>query len=273
MRTRLLILVKTYPTLSNKYDELVCTAGMKEDGTWVRIYPIPFRKLDYDQKYKKYQWIELDLIKNTADHRPESYRPVDFDAMTLGDSIGTEKGFWRTRKAVVLKRKPYTNMNALITEAQDASTGTSLAVFKPTKINDFIFEDVEREWDPAKLKKIEERAKQLNLFKKAENPFKVVNKLPYRFSYVFEDDEDKKSTLMIEDWEIGQLYWNVLAKHEGDEEKAREDVRKKYFEDFAKTKDLYFFLGTTKQFHSWSKNPFIIIVVFYPKADHQLLLF
>lgn len=61
--TRVLIAVKTYPTLSEKYDELVCTAGFLEDGTWIRIYPIPFRKLSYDKRYSKWQWIELDLVK------------------------------------------------------------------------------------------------------------------------------------------------------------------------------------------------------------------
>jgi hypothetical protein len=37
MRTKVLITVKTYPTISVKYDELVCTAGFREDGSWVRI--------------------------------------------------------------------------------------------------------------------------------------------------------------------------------------------------------------------------------------------
>jgi hypothetical protein len=37
----------------------------------------------------------------------------------------------------------------------------------------------------------------------------------------------------------------MFAKHEGDEAKACADVEKKYFTDFAKTKDLHFFLGTT----------------------------
>ena len=44
---KVLITVKTYPTISAKYDELVCTAGFREDGTWVRIYPVPFRKRSY----------------------------------------------------------------------------------------------------------------------------------------------------------------------------------------------------------------------------------
>jgi len=48
--TKVLITVKTYPSLSVTYDELVCTAGFKEDGSWVRIYPVQFRKLDYERQ-------------------------------------------------------------------------------------------------------------------------------------------------------------------------------------------------------------------------------
>ena len=60
--TKVLIVVKTYPTLSAKYDELVCTAGFREDGTWVRLYPVPFRKKSYNEQYKKYDWVEVDLV-------------------------------------------------------------------------------------------------------------------------------------------------------------------------------------------------------------------
>lgn len=42
--TKVLITVKTYPNLSTKYEELVCTAGFREDGTWIRIYPVQFRQ-------------------------------------------------------------------------------------------------------------------------------------------------------------------------------------------------------------------------------------
>ena len=56
IREKILILVKTYPTPSTKYIETVCTAGIREDGSWIRIFPIPFRTLDDYQKYRKYQW-------------------------------------------------------------------------------------------------------------------------------------------------------------------------------------------------------------------------
>ena len=77
--TRVLITVKTYPTLSTKYEELVCTAGFREDGSWIRLYPLQFRQRPYAQQYKKYQWIEIDLVKNEKDFRPESFRPVSHE--------------------------------------------------------------------------------------------------------------------------------------------------------------------------------------------------
>ena len=86
--TKVLIAVKTYPTLSGKYDELVCTAGFREDGSWIRIYPIPFRKLKYESQYKKWQWIILDLVKNQGDPRCESYRPTNIDdELELGETL------------------------------------------------------------------------------------------------------------------------------------------------------------------------------------------
>ena len=74
-KARVLITVKTYPLPSNKYEELVCTAGVLENGTWIRIYPIPFRSLPKDKKFEKYDWIEADLVRNNKDFRQESYRP------------------------------------------------------------------------------------------------------------------------------------------------------------------------------------------------------
>jgi hypothetical protein len=114
-REKILITVKTYPTLSGKYDELVCTAGFREDGSWVRIYPIPFRKKAYEERYSKYDWIEVDLIKNTSDFRPESYRPYSHDSeIKILKNIGTgKKRDWAVRKEIVLQNV-YNNMSVLI---------------------------------------------------------------------------------------------------------------------------------------------------------------
>lgn len=270
-KTRVLITVKTYPAISKKYEELVCTAGFLEDGTWIRIYPIQFRKKAYSQQYSKYEWIELDLVKNESDFRPESFRPISHD--TPIEKVGEIKpdgDTWEDRRKIVLK-KVHTNLNKLIEEAKDKNICTSLAVFKPSEILDFTYEEEkEREWPSDKLAQFQ----QLHLFEiDKNNNFKVVKKLPYKFSYVFKSDDGARRKIMIEDWETGQLYWNSLRRHDGDEAKACHDVRKKYFDDFAKTKDLHFFLGTTKQHHFTGKNPFVIIGTFHPKPFSQYKLF
>jgi hypothetical protein len=244
---KILITVKTYPTPSTKYDELVCTAGVTKDGKWVRLYPIEFRRLPYDKQYKKYDWIEILTERNSSDFRKESFRPIG-DCKITGH-IGTENN-WEERSDVLSKLKLYTNMKELIKDSKKPNY-TSLAFFKPTEILDFIIEEQESKWSRAENK-------QLELF--LPNDFKRVNKLPFKFKYEFKDDEGKTSKLSITDWELGALFF----KYKQDYKLACQKVKEKYFDDFTNKKDLYFFLGTTKEYHNTAKNPFIIIGTFRP---------
>jgi len=270
-KRKIFITVKTYPTLSKKYDELVCTAGILDDGSWARIYPLPFRKLDYDNRYRKYQWLEIPLRKNTSDPRPESYKVVDIVQIKLmGEPVGTAKG-WQERKRIIFSKNPiYTDLAELIERAK--RNELSLAIFKPTEIMEFVVKETEREWSKDKLSLLEAKARQLSLFQtveEAEREFSIVNKLPYKFFYRFRDRNGRQAKLMIEDWEIGMLYWNCLKNSAGNEQVAVSKVREKYFDSFIE-KDIYLFLGTTKQFHGWAKNPFVIIGVFYPPHEPYL---
>ena len=264
-KTKVLVTVKTYPTLSQKYDELVCTAGFLEDGSWIRIYPMPFRKLD--SGYKKWQWIELDLKKNESDKRKESFRPYDYNKIAFGAEIDT-KNEWAERKKYAYK-KVYTNMDKLIEEAKDANIGTSLAVFKPTEIIDFLCKPCERNWDEDKLKAIQARMRQGSLFeteeeRKERQYFKVAEKIPYDFIYVFKSENGKIHRMKIIDWEVGRLYLRYVHQYKLSEKEACKKVKEKFFDDFAKKRDLHFFLGTTLQFHSLGRNPFLIIGTFTP---------
>lgn len=171
-KEKVLITVKTYPSLSAKYDELVCTAGFKEDGSWIRIYPVQFRKRNYSQQYSKYQWIEIDLVKNTSDFRKESYRPVSHETeIKIVGEIKPDGDDWKERRKVVLNQV-YTSLSKLITEAKNKEIGTSLAVFKPSEIIGLEIKEVDREWSKEKL----DRLNQLNLFEFAdkEGKFEVV---------------------------------------------------------------------------------------------------
>jgi hypothetical protein len=271
LNARVLITVKTYPLPSRSYTELVCTAGLLDGEKWIRMYPIPYRFLQDQQKYPKYSWIELNLTRKKDDFRPESYSPklgVD-EPIKVYQQIGTDSE-WAARKSYVLK-EVFTSMNELVELAKDPSQRKSLATLKPSRIVDFIVEEDEREWKPKWL----EDLKQLNMFElpSQRGHKKLVRKLPYKFFYRFFSEGDKTPhKMMIEDWEIGALFWNCLYKTDGDEQAAVKLVKQKYLEEFSE-KDLYLFVGTTKQYHNFAPNPFVIIGVFYPPKSDQPLLF
>jgi len=259
---RILITVKTYPAISEKYKELACTAGFREDGSWIRLYPIPFRLLKEESRYSKYQWIEVDVDRNKADPRPESFRVLNTDNITLLHKLGTSREWEERRRIVLEKAQVYTNRDKLIKLAHENKT--SLAVFKPSKIKDFVIEDADPNWSQDKVTAILNDLKQGRLFEDQNiDDFKMMPKLPKKFSYIFTDDKGVTSKLMIEDWEVGQLYWSCL-KNYSDEEAAIK-VKEKYLDDFANTKDLYFFLGTTREWHiRKARNPYVIIGTFHP---------
>ncbi len=268
-KEKVLIAVKTYPVISESYTELACTAGFREDGSWIRLYPVPFRMLDQDKRYDKYQWVEVDIARSTKDQRPESHKVLNVDGMVLLDKIDTGKNRdWAERRRLILGRnKIYTNKKEIIAKAH--ANELSLVIFKPAKILGFTIEDAEPDWAPHKLQAIQDKLKQGNLFDEQNlADFQPVRKLPHKFSYRFLDDEGIESKLMIEDWEIGALYWNCLQAHGAVE--APKKVREKYMDEIANTKDLYLFLGTTREHHAKrAPNPFVIVGTFYPPHETQ----
>lgn len=267
-KERVLITVKTYPTLSRKYGETVCTAGVRADGTWMRIYPVPFRRLEEQEQYKKFDWVEADFIASRSDPRPETHHPADLAKLVPLDHMGTEDN-WRARRELLLKKaKVYDRLEPLLTGAKENKL--SLAIFKPAKIRGFIWEDDDRDWDPGKVAQMRDKTRQVELFREESwrETFNLIPKLPYAFSYQLEDADGRKSTMQVLDWECGQLYWNCLRRH-GGEEVALQKVKAKYLEEFGQ-RDLHFFLGTTQQFHSVAPNPWVIIGVFAPPHQHQM---
>jgi hypothetical protein len=137
-RHKVLITVTTYPQPSRSHDELVCTAGILENGEWIRIYPVPLSFLvdlkgNGQVKNVKYTWLELDLRKRTDDFRPESHSPINYDFRDLKiiEQLDT-KSNWYRRKEHVLKNV-YTSMTKLISHSK-APSNISLATFKPASI-------------------------------------------------------------------------------------------------------------------------------------------
>jgi hypothetical protein len=97
-RISLLINVKAYPAISQKYGEVVCVAGIRTDTPqpeWVRLYPVAFRDLPFASRFKKYQHVDLEATKHGGDNRPETYRP-NLDTLRVGDLLDTRRN-WALR--------------------------------------------------------------------------------------------------------------------------------------------------------------------------------
>lgn len=256
--------IKTYPNLSNKYGELVCTAGVC-GNRFVRIYPIKFRDLAHFEQFRKYQWIQLDLVKRPRDKdfRLESYSPAPGRKLRLLEHVGGRgRDCWRKRMEILGKVPLHRNLEELIGLARKEPF-PSLAMLKPEKILEFVIEPAPREWTDRQKSYF----RQPDLFEETR-PL-TLKKVPYKYSYRFTTEDGKERTMMIEDWETGALYWNCLKGCDGDEEAANAKVRAKY-EAIAANPGVFFFIGTTLANHLRSPNPFIIIGVASPNIDISL---
>ena len=270
---RVLVTVKAYPKPSGKYEELVCTAGLLDGSKWIRIYPVPYRFLAENQMYPKYSWVKVNLVRNSRDFRPESYRRRNGldEEFVVETTLGTEDA-WAARKAHVLS-EVFVSMNELIAMAR-GDEKKSLATLRPSQITGFKVQRSNREWK----EEWTNQALQSSFLEYAasQEPEKrrLVQKVPYDYYYEFLSEGDKSPRkLKIEDWEIGALYWHCLSQTQGDEVAANQLIRQKYFDTFRSYNDIYFFLGTTKRYHSVAPNPFIIVGVFYPPRSLQEALF
>jgi hypothetical protein len=203
-KKQVLITVKTYPNPSKKYKETVCVAGIDlSSNNWIRLYPIPFRDLEEDRKFKKYHVIEVETHKAKDDTRPESYK-VHIDSIKVIDKYDT-KNNWGRRKEVVM---PTCSDSLCGIYQKTEVSGKSLGMFKPGKIK--------FECKKVKIEDLKERQKcysQQGFFDKQNNP---IEPIPYDFRYSFfchGYSECPGHNLLIIDWEIGQSFRSWRYKY------------------------------------------------------------
>jgi hypothetical protein len=258
-KSRVLITVMTYPHPSRGYQELVCTAGLTESKEWIRLYPVDYRYRPTDQRFKKYQWIEVELSPRGAgnDRRKESRRP-DLDSIRLvGEPLSSKNG-WAARRRIIDELPHYTlnELKALYEEDR-----TSLGVVRPQRVVDLLIRPTEEpDWKPEWRRLFNEPT----LFGAPQKPLR---KLPYSFHYVFEcRDNEKPHVAMCEDWELGALFLKE-SERLGSDQAAADSVRNKYLSELCgPAKDTRFFVGTHFPYNTW-----LVLGVFWPPREETPL--
>lgn len=98
----------------------------------MRLYPVPFRFLPEEQRFKKYDIVRLRAVKARSDSRPESYSPIH-ESLKVIDHIARGRN-WDDRIPML---KPVEIPSMCELKRLQAYNGTSLGYFKPAEILDF----------------------------------------------------------------------------------------------------------------------------------------
>lgn len=248
---KVLITVKTYPLPSRKTIEASCTAGITEEGKWIRLFPLPFRYLEYEKQFKKYQWIEARVTK-ASDPRPESYK-VDLDSIKLLNTIPSSNK-WQLRKEIVL---PLVTPSLCQLQRTRKDTGVTLGLFKPRCINELIIEPEENShWTEQEIATL---GQQSMFDRRVVSP---LEKIPFKFKYRFlcNDSKCNGHVLSITDWEIGEAYRKWRQRYGDSWEKY---FRKKFEDEVIYNFDTYFYVGTIRA----HQDVWIIVGLFYPSKE------
>lgn len=257
---RAVIWGKTYPELSRRYQETVCTGAVREDGRPIRLYPVPLRYLQGDQQYRLYDVIEVEATKSVQDTRPESYK-INAATLRLVGHVDTDSQLWAARREAIFRDATWHFESIDALRARQAESGCSIGLVTPREIVDVRLKakppgakaDHERKW--------EELTAQQDLFPReykrlAFIPFEV--RVKWRCTGECSCAE-KPHDMMVLDWGLLEL-----GRRDG-EAKALERLRE--LTDLGRY-DLRFFMGN----FFLHQATFGIIGLWYPKRADQIPL-
>jgi hypothetical protein len=237
---RILVTVRTYPNLSTKYIETVCTGGINDRGEWRRLYPVPLRHLEDEKQYRTFDVISVRLGSN-PDGRPESRRP---DSTTL--KVVDHLNDWAARCDWILP-------TALPSLSALEESGRTLAPVAVKEVLEFIANPESSEWCP----KQQELLNQAGLF---EGP-KPLEKLPFDFRLRWSDGDGVEHNSKFLAWEVGET-WRKFRNRYPD---PIEVMREKWMNDlFGLIRDIWFFMGNFAE----HRQHFGVCGAFVPPKEH-----
>jgi hypothetical protein len=259
IKERLWILVKAYPQPSQKYQETVCCAGITGDGRLLRLYPISYRRLNNDQQFDRFDYVEMAIWKSLSDRdkRPESFK-VDESSITIlrkSKSANSESKYhlW----------SPFISHSLESLKEDQLKTMKSLGIIKPDNNSlKFLAKPIKKE--SIETQELAQSSySQYSLFEKNLNPLPPPE---YVFYFKFLSD-GKPHEMQIHDWEVQATYINYKKRYNG-EIGALEMMKRFYSHDLLNSNP-HFIMGNMMR----SPKQFMIIGVLRAPNTSQTSLF
>jgi hypothetical protein len=230
---------------------------MTKAGELIRLYPVPFRLVSDEQKFKKWQWISARIKRSSDDRRTESHR-LYVDTIKLEDVIPSDKE-WVHRRPWLERMPLFEDFDALEL-ARQQSGGPTLALLKPELVLALEITAVGNpDWTENERAKLIQLQQQGHLFEETDRDVCLLRKLPFDFHFRYQCDTPggpRQYRHKIVDWEVGALFWNVRRRHGMNWEVP---FRAKIEQELP-GKDLLFLMGTIHRF----PDQWLIVSLFYP---------
>lgn len=255
VRLRVLITVKAAPNPSEKYGETVCIAGLSVDLSqrrWIRLYPINFRDLSFNDRFRKYDIISIDARPARQDPRHESWKPYP-------ESVVVERNVppWKARRPL-LDPHVEDSMCTLFRNARDHADAQSLALVRPRDISGFKVKPYPG-WTPQEQLKIDAYVNQLDLLDGSSRTPLEAPRFKGSYRYRCHDPRCGGHDQGLLDWEFVAFQRNL-----GDltDDEARRAIEDKFLSQMCSAdRDVAFYVGNqAKRAHVFS-----VLGVYYPK--------
>lgn len=245
------ILVKAFPQHSEKYEETVCCAGVREDtGALIRLFPITYRRLAPEHQFDRYDRIEVTITK-AGDPRPESFR---LDQATLRV---VDQGSKLDAAAKVRLWLPFIVPSLADLQAQNRSDSKrSLGIVRPDP-GSLTFFHRAAEGEEAQ----DAQPLQALLF---DQPLKNLAPPEFAFGYRF-TSAGNSHEYSIQDWEVQAAYLAYQRQY-GSKERALAMLAQEYGENIPRDNP-HFIMGTMKR----RPHQFLLIGILRSQLDPQEL--
>ncbi len=248
-KKRITIVTKAYPEYSKRHGSVACTAGITEDGEWIRLYPIDMRHFIGDEKISKFDIIEVECAPHSDKlSRRESHKVRPDSIKIIDRSLTKPKADWKKRNAIVL---PMRNDSIELLEQDFKNHKTSLGLIKPTQFLEFI------KTAPLQIHERESWSCTINL---DGQMIPQVTEIQHIFKYRFKCQgcTDGEHIMQCEDWELFEAYRSWGNRYQN-ADILWTKLQERFFEWMIKERDLHFIMGTHSQYPTW-----FIVGLYYP---------
>jgi hypothetical protein len=192
---RVLVLVKAAPNPSKTHGETVCCAGVTAAREWRRLFPVRFRHLSGERRFRRWEWVRYRWSRSRDDPRPESRRVHE-------ESIAPD--------GVIPERERADLLGPMILRACSEATarGHSLALVRPKGTRFY-----------AKKKSVKDVAEEREAFVRAMRQGSLLDRelaayepAPYDFRMKVED-ADGHHDYGCGDWETAAAFFNLRRRY------------------------------------------------------------